>query len=165
MNDTLKQNFLKQLEVNTQIIINKFNSLNISVENTDYRGFITSIFDVSYLTNSGDIRNIDIFVNTIDENMKNKYFCVSLNDKSIGAGLYCSPKNKYGFSSLSSSWQTKSFDSLKTKELFILSSKNISHGTPIDFMVEIDTILEPLYKLFWRDEKFLINYYDIPPDR
>jgi hypothetical protein len=162
MNNITKQNFLNQLQINTDLLMKNFIDYSVDNKTTDFTCLLRnnkgeSIANISFNVNCGDIRSIKLFVFTKNEKKNNANFMIELEDKSIGCGKYTSIWNSYLGSPLA--MQISSFDTMQSKKMVTLENKKTTMGTEIEFMVEVDAILQPLYDLFYRTEDTLSDYY------
>jgi len=162
MNTITKSNFLNQLQLNVNELLSVFKRDNVDNSTTDYCEIINNkkgevLAEVSFLTNGGDVRQIKLFIFTKNEKKNNANFMIDLYDYSVGRGKY-SPIFKDTFGS-PLAMQIETFDMKKTSKLFQLERKASRYGKELEFDKEIETILEPLSKLFFRSKETLSDYY------
>lgn len=170
-----KNLFLIQLKKNLDILLNEFKKIKVNKYTTNHKFVIqdpstnkSTLADVSYLTNNGDIRSIKLFVYTKNSSDRVANYMIELKDNSIGAGLYTKlstyedyvKKGSIEYERQPYCWQTNSFSTYKTKEFHKLEKKGRTFGEKIEYIPEIDEILKPLYKNFFRSNEDLTKYYE-----
>jgi hypothetical protein len=162
MDTITKQNFITQLKINTDLILDILKTNKVDNSNTTFRNFFknkdnTMLVDTSFMTNGGDVRSMDIFVYSKNSVNKVDKYIISLEDNTIGCGKY-EPLQSKPFSS-PLVWQTSSFDMSQNTHLELIKNKKTTLGTKIEWDSQIDIILKPLYDIFFRTTQNISDYY------
>jgi len=167
MNEITKNNFLNKLEENVEQILYFLKKNNIKKTNTSFNKYIKDVANINFNINSGDIREIKIFIFTKNEKNRVANFLIDLKDESNSYGLYTKSsnieeENKYFIRKKQPyCLQNSYFIAKKNKKLISLKTKNNFSGKKIDWLNEIDIILKPLYKIFFRNEQDLNKHYTL----